>query len=79
MTNENIRKLKLLVEQGCTDSDIEDFCEENDIDTGEAFRLVAEWSAPNCCQGCIHIQLYPDMSPCCNCCRAKSDYYTIAH
>lgn len=76
MTNENIRKLQLLVEQGCTDSDIENFCEENGADMGEAFQLVAEWAVPDCCQGCNYIQLWPAMSPCCNCCRAKPDHYT---
>ena len=71
-------KLFALCEKGCTDSDIEDFCDENKVSRKEAFKLVAEWSAPEVCKGCAYVVFYPDMHPCCNCSRAKEDFYKAA-
>jgi hypothetical protein len=66
------KQLRQLYEQGCTESDLEDFAFDNDVDMGQVFRIVAEWSAPAACKGCSHIQCYGNMYPC-NCCSNHED------
>lgn len=46
MTDELKEKLKALMENGCTDSDLEDFAEDNNVDEGEVFQYAAELIAP---------------------------------
>lgn len=77
MTDELKEKLKALMENGCTDSDLEDFAEDNNVSEGEVFQYVAELIAPECCKGCKHIQLYDSMYPCTECSRGKKDMYTF--
>ena len=76
MTDKQKETLRNLCRQGCTDSDIQDFCEEQGISRKEAFHQVSEWTAPDCCRRCIHIDMYPNMPPCPSCSRSKKDLYT---
>ena len=75
MTKEQELKLRKIYETTCTDSDIEDFCDENELSRKEAFHKIAIWSAPECCNGCRHVDMFPDMFPCVSCSRAKKDRY----
>ena len=75
MSEEQIKSLKELCKQGCTDSDIEDWCEEHGVPEKQAFHQVAVWLAPKCCQGCMYIDFYDSAHPCNSCCRNKQDYY----
>ena len=75
MTKEQVSKLKNLHESGCTDSTIEDFCIENNLSFKEVFHLIAEWSVPECCNGCKNISMFPSMFPCLSCSRGKRDLY----
>lgn len=71
------KKLKKLLENGCTDSDIEGFIEENpNINGKEVWDLVYESNAPDCCKGCKHIQM-TGLMPCKRCSRriVTKDYY----
>lgn len=76
MTSEQLEKLRDLCEKGCTDSDIEDFCDEYKVSRKDAFNKIAEWTVPSCCKGCIYMNMFPDMPPCASCSRGKKDYYT---
>lgn len=68
--------LKMVTTKDCvSDDDILDFCDERGLNAREAFRLVSEHFAPECCRGCNNIELYPSMSPCIICSRGKKDYY----
>lgn len=75
MTKIKLQKLKELHDNGCSDSDIEDFCKKNKVSQKEAFHLISTWIAPDCCQGCKHIDFYPDMPPCLHCSRIRKDMY----
>lgn len=75
MTDIQKEKLISLIEKGCTDSDVEDFCDENNVSRREAFHFIAELTVPECCKGCKYIDLYPSMPPCPSCSRAKKDFY----
>lgn len=75
MAQEKMQELRELCESGCTDSDIEDFCEENAISEKEAFHLIATWSAPECCRKCKHVDFYNSMYPCSVCSRPLKDMY----
>ncbi|MBR0542517.1 MAG: hypothetical protein IJK26_10010 [Clostridia bacterium] len=79
MTDELKAKLKELIKSGKikTDSDLEDFCKEYKADEGEVYQLISEWTAPECCKGCKHIQLYDSMYPCTVCRRGKKDMYSF--
>lgn len=77
MTDALKEKLKTLIENGCTDSDLEDFAEDNNVDEGEVFRYAAELTVPVCCKGCKHVQFYDSMYPCTECSRGKKDMYTF--
>lgn len=76
MTDALKEKLKALIENGCTDSDLKDFAEDNNVNESEVFRYIAELTVPECCKGCKHVQLYNSMYPCIKCSRDKKDMYT---
>ena len=67
--------LRQLYLNGCTDSDIEDYCTEHHISRGAAFHLIAVWDAPNCCKKCKHVEFFSSMYPCSVCCRPLKDMY----
>lgn len=68
--------LYLLLDGGCTDSDLEDFCEENKIPQRVVFHTVAILNAPACCKKCKNVDLYASMYPCLSCRRAHPiDYF----
>lgn len=76
MTKAKLQKLyNLVTSKHCTDSDIEDFCDKHKVAYRDAFHTLAIWCAPECCQGCKHIDLYPSMPPCASCSRGKEDYF----
>lgn len=68
--------LKLL-KSGCSDSDIEDFINENpNINAKAIWDFVYEYNAPERCKGCKHIQM-TGFEPCNRCSRRVlvEDYY----
>lgn len=76
MTKKQLEELKTLYDNGCTDSDIEDFCEDNNIEPCEAFLQVDIWDAPECCKECRNVCFYPNGSPCSYCARPpRKDYF----
>ena len=75
MTKEQTLLLQVLIQNSCTDSDIEDFCESNKVDIQEAFHLAAELHASPECKDCRHIELYPRMYPCNSCRRGFRDMF----
>jgi hypothetical protein len=59
-----------------TDSDIEDFCYENNLSQGEVFHYIAVMMAPEECKRCKHVDMFSSMPPCTACCRAHTkDYF----
>jgi len=76
MTDRQKELLTQLHKDGCTDSDIEDFCEEHNISKKDAFRFVIELIAPQQCKGCKYIG-YRSIYPCNACSRARilKDHY----
>ena len=62
----------------CSDDDIMDFCDENDIPSGEAFKFIDEYKVPSCCKGCKHVGMYDNMYPCDLCSRPRQDMYEKA-
>ena len=62
--------------EGCTDSDIEEYCFEENIDTGEAFHFIHEYFAPEGCKGCKYVDFLCGMYPCNDCVRIAKDHYT---
>ena len=60
MTEEQKREMHKLWSDGCSDSDIEDFCERTGVPVKDVFHQVAEWRVPDCCKGCKHIDFYND-------------------
>lgn len=82
-TPENWKKLFLEQIQNetiCTDSDIEDFCEEFDVDERAAFHYLAELRTEYTeCKGCQHIEFFGSgMYPCSMCSRGKKDLFVKA-
>ena len=76
LTDNMKKEIKNLLNKGCTDSDIEEFCEENKAPLKQTFRYIAELTAPKQCKGCKHIELVPSMPPCTSCCRIhQKDYF----
>ena len=70
-------ELKKILENGCTDSDIEDFIFENkNINVKDIWNYVYEYNAPDVCKGCKYIQ-HTGMMPCNMCSRVikVKDYY----
>lgn len=69
--------LKKIIENGCSDSDIEDFVDEHPkVNAREIWDYVYEYYAPDGCKGCKYIQRAGTM-PCIVCLRRTSvkDYY----
>lgn len=65
-------------ENGCTDSDLYDFCKIHKVNLKEASRYIAELNAPPQCSGCNHIEMvvpYASMYPCTACSRICKDMY----
>ena len=75
-------ELKKILENGCSDSNIEDFINfinehsDVDVDAREIWNYVYEYDAPEECKGCKFIQ-QSGMMPCTNCSRRNKvkDYY----
>lgn len=69
-------ELNKILENGCSDSDIEDFIDEHPEINENIWDYVYEYDAPNECKGCKYIQ-YSGTFPCRNCSRRNSlqDYY----
>ena len=64
-----------MMKDGCSDSVIEDFCDERHLSASDVFHFIAVRQAPNCCKKCKHVDYFPDMFPCSSCCRVMIDYY----
>lgn len=64
-----------MMKDGCSDSVIEDFCENRHLHPSQAFHFIAVQKAPDCCKKCNNVDYFPDMFPCSRCCRGKKDYY----
>ena len=82
MTDEEKKQKRILVNQlwklhhdGCTDSDIEDFCEETGLHLRQAYWHIHRWIAPSQCRGCKNIVFYRSMYPCNDCSRICTDHY----
>ena len=77
LTPDLIESLNLMLKGGhVTDSDIEDFCYENELSRKEVFHYVAVAGAPDRCKRCRHVEMYPSMSPCVACKRCYDvDYF----
>lgn len=75
MTKEEEQRLLILYENGCTCSDVEDFCDENNVSRGVAFHQIAVWNAPECCKECKHVDMFDRMFPCTECSRGKNDMF----
>ena len=75
MTIQQTKELQKLHNRGCTDSDIEVFCDTYHVRQKEAFHQIAEWSVPVCCKGCKNVEMFSSMPPCTSCCRSKEDLY----
>ena len=66
--------LRMVRENGCNDSDIEDFITDRNLSSHVAravWTQIAVWNAPNCCKGCEYVQEYPG----CHCSRPLSDKF----
>lgn len=82
MTKQNIEDLiKIRESENYTQSDIECYCDDNDIDYDEAFEVVSIYKSiriPDYCKGCKHTAFYSKLSAMypCNCCaRVMRDMY----
>lgn len=71
--------LRGLLQKGCTDSDIEDYCHEYNLSPKSAFHFISVEEAPACCKKCKSVDFYASMYPCTSCVRAhQKDYWTPA-
>lgn len=62
----------------CSDSDIEDFIDENNLTSDqqkEVWEFVAVYDAPDCCKDCKNALNYKYDMPCLYCIRPKLDFY----
>lgn len=78
VTKENMKSLAVLCanKNHLTDSDIMDFCEENNISLRAVSHLLAIACAPKSCTCCKRVDMYPNMPPCTSCSRAHTtDYF----
>lgn len=64
-----------LYESGGTDSAIEEFCDENNIQYKDAFDVIAKHKSPSCCKNCKYENQSHTFYPCCCCSRGKDDLY----
>ncbi|MEE3344470.1 MAG: hypothetical protein VZS44_10290 [Bacilli bacterium] len=72
MTEEIKKKLFELFEtkKHVTDSDIRDFCEDNNIHYREVSLFIAKLTAPQYCQECKYVECYnSNFGPCSMCLR----------
>ena len=70
-------KLKAILKDGCSDSDIEDFISEHsELNGKEVWDYVYDLQAPDTCKGCKYVQ-HEGMLPCIRCSRRiiTNDYY----
>ena len=78
LTNEIMQKLVDICDHPHTDSDIRDFCEENNVSMREAYEYIADLRVPPCCKGCCNTAFYPNMYPCHSCSRIpRKDYFQV--
>ena len=75
LTTELRDKIYLMMMNGCSDSDLEDFCNEYKIPQQIVFHYVAIMSAPDCCKRCKNVDFYKSMYPCTSCKRANQTEY----
>lgn len=71
------QEIKRIVQNGCSDSDIEDFVDEHpDINGKDVWDYVYELGSPEHCHGCKYIQ-YEGQYPCDRCSRKviTKDFY----
>lgn len=64
-----------MMEDGCSDSEIEEVSKARHLDPSQAFHFIAVQKAPDCCKKCNNVDYFPNMYPCSYCCRGKNDYY----
>lgn len=66
-----------LIDRGCTDSDIEDFCDSHP-EADNAWNFVADYTAPAQCKGCKNVQMLGQY-PCTRCLRSerREDLYEL--
>lgn len=77
ITEEQEQELREMAEKGCTDSEVEDFCEKHLISKRTVFHQLAVWYAPKQCNGCEHVDMYACMPPCSSCARSHTqDHYS---
>lgn len=69
--NENIANRNIR-----TDSDVEYFCDKNNLPYGAVFSYIQEQSIPEECKGCKYSGTYPQ-GMCVSCRRGKSDNYSF--
>lgn len=70
-------ELNKILENGCTDSNIEDFVDEHPkVNAKEIWDYMYEYNSPDGCKGCRFIQM-SGMMPCIRCTRKVKvkDYY----
>ena len=69
-------KITKIIENGCSDSDIEDYITEHpNIKGKDVWNFIYEYDAPTQCHGCKYIQ-FRGMHPCTSCSRrVLKDYY----
>lgn len=69
-------ELNKILDNRCTDSDIEDFIDEHPEVDENIWDYVYEYYAPDVCKGCKHIQM-SGLIPCVMCSRVNEleDYY----
>ena len=62
----------------CSDSDIEDFIDENSLTRDEArevWEIVSIHNAPDCCKDCSFVTHFPQIHPCDRCIRPRQNLY----
>ena len=66
-----------MLDEGCTDSDLEDFAERYDLSEQDVFLFAAMYHVKGTpCEGCVHCQHSSAMYPCIVCVRKHhEDYY----
>ena len=75
-TNLLYEQLVSMRKNGCTDSDVRDFCELHDLSLRDAERYLANYFAPDRCKDCAYVVYRPSMPPCTNCVRlCTEDHY----
>lgn len=66
-------------ENGCTDSDVRDFCDLHQLSLEAVEHYIANYFAPDQCKGCAYVVYRPSMPPCNGCRRLYTkDFYKAA-